>query len=234
MRKLFKHLSLTLATALLLSGTPACADEEKAASAIEVDLIVTALSDYRFRGVSFSNEKPAIQPMLTISHTSGIYALLFASNIADYGGSKVEIDAGIGYSRKIGNITADISVLGYFYPGGENVNFREIFGSLSAPVGKGHVKLNASYSPKQKNLGGLDNLYVSISGAMPLASTPFTLNASIGHEKGAFGDNKIDWTLGTDIDISGFTFGVKYMDTSHSIGIPRSGARAVFSISRGF
>jgi uncharacterized protein (TIGR02001 family) len=233
MRKLLKLFTLSLAAVPVISAPPAFASEEKSA-AVEFDLVVTALSDYRFRGVSFSNEKPAIQPMLTISHKSGVYALLFASNIADYGGSNVEIDAGIGYSRKIGNITADISVLGYFYPGGTNVNFREIFGSLKAPVGKGHIKLNASYSPKQKSLGGLDNLYLSASGAMPLASAPLTLNASIGHENGAFGDHKIDWSFGADIEIKGFTAGVKYMDTAHATGIPRSGARAAFSLSRGF
>lgn len=224
-----------LATALapLVAASPAYANEE-AAAALKVDLLVTATSDYRFRGVSYSNGKPAIQPMLIVSHKSGVYALVFASNIAEYGGSNVEVDVGLGYARQIGKVTVDVSVLRYSYPGGTNTNFVEFFSALSVPVGPGNAKVNASYSPKQRNLGDQDNLYVGMSGTLPLASTPLTLNASIGLENGAFGNNKVDWSIGADVPVKGFTAGVKYMDTAHATGIPRSGAKAVFSLSRAF
>jgi uncharacterized protein (TIGR02001 family) len=233
MRELSQTLLVIVLASLVAAASPAYANEDSVAP-FEVGLLVTALSDYRFRGVSYSNGKPAIQPMLTVSHKSGIYALVFASNIAEYGGSNVEVDAGFGYSKQIGKVTADVSLLGYIYPGGTNTNFVEIFSSLSMPVGPGSAKLNASYSPKQKNLGDQDNLYVGMSGTLPLASTPFTLNASIGLENGAFGDNKVDWTFGVDVPVKGFTAGIKYMDTAHSNGIPQSGAKAVFSLSRAF
>lgn len=226
-------LLVTALAQLVAAASPAHANEESAA-AFKVDLLVTAISDYRFRGVSYSNGKPAIQPLLTISHKSGIYALVFASNIAEYGGSNVEVDAGLGYAKQIGKVTADVSVLRYIYPGGSNTNFFEVFSSLSFPVGPGNAKLGASYSPKQKNLRGQDNLYMGLSGTLPLASTPLTLNASIGLENGAFGNNKVDWTIGVDAPVKGFMAGVKYMDTAHSMGIPRSGAKAVFSLSRAF
>src|SRR5688572_21480001 len=43
-------------------------------SGFGLDLNVTLLSDYRFRGVSRSDEDPAVQAAMTLSHDSGLYA----------------------------------------------------------------------------------------------------------------------------------------------------------------
>jgi uncharacterized protein (TIGR02001 family) len=235
MRSLTKMLAATAVLApLALVATPAYAQEEEASGPIDVEFTIAALSDYRFRGVSLNNEKLAIQPEIAISHESGAYLTFWGSNVADNGGDDIEIDVTLGFAKEFGDITADVGVVGYFYPGASGLNYGEILGSLSAPLGKGSVGVNIAYAPDQNNIGGQDNIYWGAFGEMPIGETPITLNASIGVEDGAFGDNKVDWSFGADIDIEGFTAGVKYIDTARSFGLAGADGTVVFSLSKSF
>ena len=74
------HLEIRLAMALApvtlaTQATAAPADESTVATPrdFEVELIALAATDFRFRGVSFSDNRPVFQPELTISHESGFY-----------------------------------------------------------------------------------------------------------------------------------------------------------------
>lgn len=235
MRTVFKAAMLFAAAPLALIATPAFAEEAEAASGpIDASFSLAVVSDYRFRGVSLSNGKVAVQPEVSISHESGAYLTLWGSNVADNGGDDIELDVTLGYSKEFGKITADVGVVGYFYPGASGLNYGEVLGSLSTAVGKGSVAMNVAYAPKQNNIGSNDNLYLGVSGEMPVADTPLTLNASFGRENGAFGNRKLDWSVGVDFDIEGFTAGLKYIDTSRTFGLPKSGATAVFSVSKEF
>jgi uncharacterized protein (TIGR02001 family) len=230
---------LTLAScilSLLACAAPALAQGEAGAASgpIDVEFSLAVVSDYRFRGVSLSNGKVAVQPSFTITHESGIYGSVWGSNVADNGGDDVEIDVTLGYEKEFGDITANVGGVGYFYPGASGLNYGEILGSLSTSVGKGTVGVNIAYAPKQDNIGDEDNLYWGATGSMPVGESPVSLNASIGVEDGAFGDNKVDWSAGVDVELAGFTAGVKYIDTARAAGIAKSGAKAVFSLSKTF
>lgn len=234
MRAIIKSAMLFAVAPLALVSAPAFAEEEESAGPIDASFSLAVVSDYRFRGVSLSNGKVAIQPEVSISHESGAYLTLWGSNVADNGGDDIELDVTVGYSKEFGKITADVGVVGYFYPGASGLNYGEILGSVSTAVGKGSIGFNVAYAPKQNNIGSNDNLYLGLSGEMPISDTPVTLNASVGRENGAFGDRKMDWSVGADIDIAGFTAGLKYIDTSRTFGTPHSGATAVFSLSKEF
>src|SRR3546814_10286722 len=60
--------ALVAATAM---STPAFAQEEEAAGPLTLSGGIAVTSDYRFRGISLSNEKVAVQPTLTVNHESG-------------------------------------------------------------------------------------------------------------------------------------------------------------------
>src|SRR3546814_18863316 len=74
-------------------STPAFAQEEEAAGPLTLSGGIAVTSDYRFRGISLSNEKVAVQPTQTVSHESGFYAGVWGSSLPDspaYGMSELD------------------------------------------------------------------------------------------------------------------------------------------------
>ena len=130
--------AISAVAAGLLSGlayTPAFAADEPEASPITAN--VTVVNDYRYRGISQSNFKPAIQGGFDYAHESGFYIGNWNSSISwisdAYGpaggvggktspGSKVsapiEMDFYAGFKKEfIGEgFATDVGVLQYYYP----------------------------------------------------------------------------------------------------------------------
>lgn len=226
------------AVAVLMSATSARAEEvdttADSRSAITIDATLAVVSDYRFRGVSASDKDPAFQPELTISHKSGLYLDLWGSNIADDGGDDVELDVALGFAGSVGKVDYDLSAALYCYPGASQFNYLEMRGSLKTGVGPATLGAEVAYAPRQDHIGGIDNLYVAANGELPIARTPLKLIGTIGLEDGAFGDRKIDWTLGVNADVAGFTQSASYVDTARSFGNPLANATVVVALSRSF
>jgi uncharacterized protein (TIGR02001 family) len=200
----------------------------------EYEATVTLTTDYRNRGFSTSNEKPALQGELAISHRSGFHASAWASNTADFGGANVELDLTIGWKHDFGPLWLDVGATHYIFPGVENSSYNELLFSTGRTIGPVDVSANLAWAPRQKNLGNDQNIYVNLAMEWPIRNTPVTLNGSIGLENGYFADRKIDWVAGASYDLHGFDFGVAYMDTAHARSIPYSAARVVGSISKTF
>ena len=80
----------------------------------------TLVSDYRFRGISQTDKRFAVQGTFTLSHSSGFYATWWGSSIDDYiaSGSDAENDLIFGYKKTFKSTTIDGGVLYYYYPGG--------------------------------------------------------------------------------------------------------------------
>ncbi len=218
-----------------LWAMPAVAQDEAASSGpIDIEANITAVSDYRFRGISLTDIGPAIQPSLTVTHESGLYASVWGSNIASNPGADIEVDLTGGFSKDIGNFSVGLGAVYYLYPGFSSANYVEGFGSVGANVGPGSVKLNVAYAPKQKNIGSQDNLYVGISGELPIKGTPLTAVASFGIEDGAFGNAKRDWSVGLNADVAGFTVGAAYIDTARTGGDRLGKPTVVVTVGRTF
>ncbi len=227
---------LTAASLLALaavSASPAFAQEE-VAKPLDISFSLAGVSDYRFRGVSLSNEDFAVQPGVTLTHKSGVSLGLWGSNVASNGGDDIELDATLGYTRSFGKVTAGISAVAYLYPGASGLNYGEGIATLGTSIGKASVGATFAYAPKQANIGNQDNIYGGINAALPLGESPITLNGSFGIEDGAFGNAKRDWSAGADIDIKGFIAGLKYVDTARTAGVNGAGATVVFSLSKSF
>lgn len=248
MRKSILGLS---AVALAVLSVPAFAQDE-AAPALTVTGSAAVVSDYRFRGISQSDKRFALQGGLTVTHESGFYVSTWGSSIDDYvaAGSDQELDLIAGYSRTFGAATVDVGVLYYYYPGsgGANTDFVEPYASIKGTFGPATAKLSAAYAPKSRALsvdGGLtreDNLYVAGDIAASVPNTPLGVSAHLGHSFGpsylTIGDEYTDWSVGATYTWSHLTFGVSYVDTDKSLYSPSgrniSKAGVVGSITASF
>ena len=80
---------------------------------------VGVVSDYRYRGVSQSRLKPALQGGADFSHKSGFYLGTWASTIRWIddlgGGANVEVDLYGGYKFNAGPVAMDVGLLRYLY-----------------------------------------------------------------------------------------------------------------------
>jgi uncharacterized protein (TIGR02001 family) len=179
--------------------------------AITVSGSASIASDYRFRGVSQSDQRMAVQAGLTIAHQSGLYVGTWASNLAGwgtFGGANMELDLIGGYKAKLAsNATLDVGLTWYVYPGGANKSdFAEPYAKLTGTAGPATLTAGAAYAPKQQAIGkwyddgaaaaaGVydhpgakhDNLYLWGDGAAAITGTPFTAKAHIGHSWGQDG-----------------------------------------------
>ena len=232
----FRNVVLGACAAFAITASPAFAeDAAKSAKPFDIELTIAGVSDYRFRGISLSDKDPAFQPQLAVTHESGIYGRVWASNIAANAGDDIEVDLVAGFARDIGAVSLDLGATYYLYPGASGLNYVEFIGAASTAVGQGSVGVTVAYVPSQSNTGSTDNIYLAINGSLPIGDTPFSLTSSFGFEDGAFGTNKKDWSVGLTADVVGFTLGVSYVDTARARAIGRlSKAGVVFSASRSF
>lgn len=241
MRKsIFKLAAVSVAMSALAVSAPAFAQEEAAEEAegpITLTGGVAVVSDYRFRGVSLSDKDFAVQPYLTVSHESGLYAGVWGSNLAENTGDDVEVDLYAGFAGGE-ELTYDIGATYYLYPGVSSFNYVEFTGKLGSTIGPATVGVQLSYVPSQDNTGNNDNIYYATNAAFAIPNSPITLTGSIGIEDGAFtgADEKVDWSLGANAAVSGFTLGVAYVDTDRrsTFAFKDSAAGIVFSVSYGF
>ena len=221
-------------------ATPAVAqDQTDPPPPITISGAATVISDYRFRGVSQSDEEVAVQGGITISHESGLYVGTWGSNLAGwgtFGGANLELDVIAGYKHPLGGGTLDVGVTWYMYPGGaDETDFFEPYVKLGGTVGPASLTASVFYAPKQNALGNYtnapnsrgqkdDNLYLAGDGAFGIPSTPVTLKAHIGYSDGnpGLGPNGtsvaptgtyFDWSLGADFVYKNLTFNVSYIDT---------------------
>lgn len=221
----------------LLAASPAHAREAPVpgeTAPVEIELTMAAASDYRFRGVSLTNQKPALQVELSAAHETGLYVAFFGSNVASNGGAGLEADFGIGYAVQAGPIAIEISAMHYMYPGSGQDNYTELSGRLSTNAGPLELGLTAAYAPPQDALGRQDNRYFSLDAKLPIEHTPVSLTGSVGIEDGAFAAAKRDWSLGVQADCERFAFGISYVDTARSGGDQNAAAGLVLSMSAAF
>lgn len=156
MRKSIIGLSaFALISALAAVSTPAMAQDEPTPE-LTVTGNAAVVTDYRFRGISQTNKKIALQGGITVSHSSGFYVSTWGSSIDEYvaNGSDQELDLIGGYTTTVGAATIDVGVLYYYYPGngGANTDFVEPYASVKGTFGPATAKLTVNYAPKAKAL----------------------------------------------------------------------------------
>jgi uncharacterized protein (TIGR02001 family) len=108
-------------------------------------------SDYRFRGISQSQNAPAVQGGIDYAHSSGLYIGNWNSSVSSQvytNGAGVESDLYAGYKKDVyKGITIDVGSYNYFYPRATSAGTGSNFDTYEAFAGVGYKDLvSAKYS----------------------------------------------------------------------------------------
>jgi uncharacterized protein (TIGR02001 family) len=237
--------------ALAFAATPAAAHD--LGGGFSINGGATVVSDYRFRGISQTDRRFAVQGTFTVSHSSGFYATVWGSSIDDYvaAGSDQEIDLVFGWKKTWGSTTVDVGALYYYYPNssqfitGYNSDFIEPYVSVSQAVGPVTLKATANYAPSQSALsignGNEDNLYLAGDVSATLGHG-FAVAGHVGHSFGpsylTIGRGYTDWNAGVSYTTGPLTLGIQYVDTDGTFttltGRNASGSGVVGSVGVAF
>jgi len=222
--------TISLGALMLAMAAPAMAQdasETEPASPITVTSAVTLTSDYRFRGLSQSNKKVAVQSTINVNHESGFYVGTWVSTIDDEvslpGYGDVEVDLYGGYTKTLDNgVGFDVGALYYYYPDGAKglaTDYFEPYASVMYSVGPVTAKVGANYAwSGQSGLADKDSLYLRGDLTVAIPNTPVSILGHIGRTDGQLGvlapDGKYtDWSLGAEIVQKFVKLGVQYVDT---------------------
>lgn len=225
----------SLAAIAALVPVAARAEEEAPAPAVSVAFNTAIVSDYRFRGLSLSNRDPAVQAGVDASFASGLFVGAWVSSIADYGGSNAEIDIYGGYGGSVAGLDYTVGVLGYFYPGGRDVNYVELQSTVAKTIGPVTTTLTLAYIPDQWNTTR-DNFYASLGADVAIGQTPLTASLSVGRENGGY-DEKWDWSAGLTYKLDVLEISAAYVDSNYGGPLEaghNGGAGVVFSVKATF
>ncbi|KKO46402.1 KDP operon outer membrane protein [Arsukibacterium ikkense] len=218
----------SLVSASLLLGLAATSQQSQA---MELSGDITFTSDYAFRGISQTEEAPAIQGGLTLTAESGFYVSVWGSSV-DFGGQgTLELDVMLGWSGDLNEQwSADVGVMRYGYPNTEfaGSNFYELYGSLSYQDFTFGLAFSDDY---YGNAGTYFYLYGGYSYAL---TDNLTLDLHIGHNE--YDDSSasyLDWSIGLSTEVLGAGLSLAYVDTDIN-GCNLCDSRVVFSVSKSF
>ncbi|WP_340317564.1 TorF family putative porin [Rhizorhabdus argentea] len=241
------HITSLLAAAIALmpvaarAETSAEAETEartkatESAAPIAISYNLAIVSDYRFRGLSLTNRDPAVQGGVDVVFSSGFFAGTWASNIADYGGSKIEIDVYAGYGGELAGLSYSAGAYAYLYPGGNDVNYVELQSTLAKTVGPLTTTLTLAYTPDQSNTTR-DNFYAGLGADVAVGSLPLTASFAVGRENGGY-DEKWDWSAGLTWKLDLLEISASYVDSNYKGELEaghNGGAGAVLSVKATF
>lgn len=202
-----KKLILASAVIAAFSGSIAHAQDKKPDHEVSFNAAVT--SDYRYRGISQTRLKPALQGGADYTHNpTGLYAGTWLSTIKwikDVPGGDASIEWDI-YAGKRGEIVPDVSydvgVLRYQYPSNNlnpSANTTEIYGQVG--FGPAYIK----YSHSTTNLFGFVDSkksgYLDVGANLDIGNG-YTLNLHAGHQKVKNNSpfSYTDWKVGVTKD----------------------------------
>src|SRR5690606_25519954 len=148
---------------------------------------VSLVSDYRFRGFTQTNMRPALQGGFDYSLRSGFYAGNWNSNVTDdlFPGGNIEMDFYAGYSRDIGKTNIDAGILHYRYPGSTSAKGGPIY-NTELYVGLAYGPFSAKYSHGISDFFGApdsrNNFYIDLGAEFEIAQG-WGINAHVGYQK---------------------------------------------------
>ena len=190
-------------------------------------------SDYRFRGISQTDKKPALQGGFDIGHASGFYVGNWNSNVDSslYNGANLEMDFYGGYKMTAGPVALDFGALYYYYPGsGAGGTFK--IDNTELYIGAGYQTYSLKYSYAVSDFFGVNDSkgswYLDASGTYDLGNG-FGLVGHLGYQKlknnariieigsTSLTDSITDWKIGVTYDLSGFVLGAAYVGTNRDL-----------------
>ncbi|TAK88191.1 MAG: hypothetical protein EPO20_01825 [Betaproteobacteria bacterium] len=210
---------------------------------------LSLVSDYRFRGLSQTMTRPAVQGGFDYAHASGIYLGNWNSNVSStiYPNANLEMDFYGGYKRAFGDLGLDLGFIYYYYPGSKATLTNPQTGKTATDISIDNKELYVGGTWKWLSL----KYYHSIDDffAVPDTQNSWYLDGSatfdlgsgwgvlghVGHQKvKSWSDaTYTDYKLGVTKDISGFVFGAALVDTNaKDVAYTYSDARKTMNIGK--
>ena len=230
---------------------PAAAAAAPAAPASTSPFTITGsaaiVSQYRFRGISQSNNKPVVQGTFTLSHSSGFYVAAWGSSASrndavDIGGTEIDVYGGYTHALGKSGLIIDAGLYGYIYPGsaravGSSENYYEVYASLAKTVGPFTAKVGANWAADQHYFDAFNtptkhSVYEYGELSYAFQHMPLTLHSHLGHTGGGFdyaGHEYIDYTVGAGYKWKVLTFDVSFVGTDLSRSDTRAADLAIGS-----
>jgi len=211
-RQLLPHRHSIAAIAIIFFG-PA-----NQAGAVDFSGNAAVVSDNRFRGLSLSDQHPVATATVEASSGPWFVGAEAVSSARVRSPIRIprrnaEVDVSGGWTRSLGLVTPTVGVIAYLHPGGGEAANGEVFASLAGAIGPATVTLGANYAPDQRAVRG-GNLYLAAAAAVAVPTTPLTVRASVGRERGGFAGvrTKIDWSAGVEARVLRIvTLGIGYV-----------------------
>ena len=223
-----------LLSTLVLSG--AVMAQAQAEPDYTLSYNIGAVTEYRYRGISQTGKKPALQGGIDFAHKSGFYLGTWASTIRwikdssnDVASAKgrAEVDLYGGYKGRITDTFGfDVGGLQYWYPGntlanvtGHNADTFELYGAISAGPASlkySHATTTLFGTPNSKGSG-----YLDLSATFELGDG-LSLIPHIGAQRirnfGTYRDASV--TLAKDWEGTVLSAALVSTDWSHHFGVP--------------
>lgn len=183
------------------------------------------VSDYRFRGVSLSDRKPALQGGVEYARRSGLFVGAWASTLSKTSEADVELDLFAGASGDVAGLTYKVTSLTYLYPGQRGLSYVEVASIFEAPVGPATLGLELAYTPSQKN--AVSNVYTAAKGELR-APGDITVLSRIGFEDGVY-DRKWDWEVSISREFGPLTMQAAYIATNRRMDVGNEGEPTILA-----
>jgi len=227
-------------------------------AAVAVTGTAALTSDYLFRGISQSSNGMAVQGSFTATDDSGIYFTAWGSSISAEATTKsssagTEIDTLLGYTTTKGDVTYDIGIMRYNYPGADKavpnlsgtVLGRQSYNEAYASIAYKGAKLGTAFSDDYFGKTGRFN-YVYADYAAPITEKIGVI-AHVGWNKfanngtntflGAGGDAYFDYKAGFTTSVAGVNLEAAYIgadSVAQQSYTQITKGRAVFTVSKAF
>lgn len=219
-------------------ASPAGGQAAVAAAAPVAEFTITGAVDvatqYRFRGISQSDNKPVIQGTFTITHKSGFYVSTWgssasANNAVNLGGTEIDVYGGYSHALGKSGVVLDGGVYGYLYPGsqkavGVSESYFELYADASKPFGPITTKIGINWAPNQayfKDFATPSQYDIYVFGELGYAipKTPISLHGHLGHTGGGLDyatHDYLDFAAGVSYKWKALTFDVSAVGTNLS------------------
>lgn len=248
---LFRFYGAIVAAALAFAGLAQAAEPLVAAKDIpgSFSANVALTSEYYFRGLSQTDDAPAIQGGfdygVDFNKSVGAYVGVWGSNVdfnegGDTDGATVEIDLYGGLAGAVGNFGWDVGFIYYTYPGAASsleYDFVEVQGALSYDFGIASTSISLNYSPENFGDSG-EAWYTKIAVDVPVGKK-VDLSVYVARQEfekeDVFGQPDYwEWNFSGTVNLAGFDLTLAYS----SVDIPGDSDGAedavLFTVARSF
>ena len=187
-----RSISFTLLGIALASVSVGAVAQTSSPPVSTLSFNVGAASDYRYRGISQTSFKSALQAGVDYAHKSGLYVGAWASIVSwikDYVGAtdgSTEVDFYGGYKGEITkDVSMDLGAITYQYPGNTadkvlaNANTTEVYAALT--VGVVTAKYSQSSSNFMANPNSKGSRYLELAATLDLGNG-YSLTPHIGRQ----------------------------------------------------